>query len=252
MSCLCSPLLPTPSSPAHAAVFSGYLGIDPHSADDSFTADGYFRTGDLACVTDTGFLQIVDRAKDMLLVGGENVYSSEVERVLLSHPAIAEAAVVGVPDPVMGDQVRAVVVARRDESAPKEWEDAMTGDGRSEGAALSRSSVTAHCRARLAGFKCPVAVYEAGSLPKTASGKVKKGEVKEAVMRKMLEEEERRRKALERREEVRASKRLGDCLFPSCRSRLGDSVSDLSFACLRPSHPISHPMSYDAARAQSQ
>jgi long-chain acyl-CoA synthetase len=105
---------------------------------------------------------IVDRAKDMIITGGENVYSTEVEDVLYGHPDIAEAVVVGLPDPRWGEAVTAVVLSRRD-------------------AALDEASVIDHCRARLAAYKCPKSVRFVSELPKSAAGKPLKHELRRSL-----------------------------------------------------------------------
>lgn len=121
--------------------------------------DGWLDTGDLGHMDQEGFLFIVDRAKDMIISGGENVYSSEVEDILFSHPGIAEAAVVGLPDAKWGEVVTAVVVPRKESS-------------------LDESEVIAHCRSRLAAYKCPKSVKFVNGLPKSAAGKVLKHELR--------------------------------------------------------------------------
>jgi long-chain acyl-CoA synthetase len=120
---------------------------------------GWYRTGDLGYQDDGGFLYLVDRAKDMIVTGGENVYSTEVEEVLYRHPAVLEAAVFGVPDPVWGEAVHAVVVPR---------------------SAVTAEVLLAHCRASLAGYKLPKAVDLRGQpLPKSGAGKLLKRELRE-------------------------------------------------------------------------
>ncbi len=119
--------------------------------------DGWLKTGDLAVVDAEGFVTIVDRAKDMIITGGEKVYSTEVEHVLYAHPAVLEAAVFGVPDATWGESVRAAVVLRPDERA----------DGR-------EAELIAFCRERLAAYKCPRAVRFVDALPRTGSGKIAK------------------------------------------------------------------------------
>jgi len=136
-------------------VVAGYWG-DPVRTAETFD-DGWLRTGDLARIDD-GIVRIVDRAKDMINRGGENVYSVEVENALAEHPDVLEVAVVGVPDPVMGEKVGAVVLPRPGVST----EDLVP-------------SLFSFARDRLADFKCPqfVRVIE-GPLPRNAGGKVLK------------------------------------------------------------------------------
>ncbi|MEV8093649.1 class I adenylate-forming enzyme family protein [Kitasatospora sp. NPDC085879] len=140
-------------------VFLGYRG-DPEATAAAFTADGWFRTGDLARRAD-GEVYVVDRLKDVVIRGGENVYCGEVEGVLLSHPDIADAAVVGVPHPLLGEEVAAVVVAHA-------------------GAGPDAAEVRAHVAARLAAFKVPAhVVFRAGPLPRNPTGKVLKQELRQ-------------------------------------------------------------------------
>ena len=120
--------------------------------------DGWFRTGDLGYLDDEAYLYLVDRAKDMIVSGGENVYSTEVEEALYSHPAVLEAAVFGVPDEHWGEAVHAVVVLR----APVEPPD-----------------LVAHCHSRIAGYKVPKAIdIWSEPLPKSGAGKILKRELR--------------------------------------------------------------------------
>ncbi len=116
--------------------------------------DGWFHTGDGGLVDDEGYLQILDRRKDVIITGGENVSSIEVEDAIFSLPGVAEAAVIGVPDERWGEMVLALVV--RSDSG------------------LSERQVIDHCRGRLAGFKCPKRVEFVDQLPRTATGKLQK------------------------------------------------------------------------------
>jgi fatty-acyl-CoA synthase len=128
---------------------------DPDATAAAIDADGWFRTGDVGHLDADGFLYLTDRKKDMILSGGENIASSEVERVLFEMPAVADAAVIGLPDERWGEKPVAVVVL-----AP--------------GAALDHATLEAHCRAHLAGFKVPKALYIRDDLPRNPSGKVLK------------------------------------------------------------------------------
>jgi acyl-CoA synthetase (AMP-forming)/AMP-acid ligase II len=121
--------------------------------------DGWYRTGDLGRRDADGYYHIVDRVKDMIITGGENVYSVEVERTLAAHPEVAAVAVVGAPDPQWGEAVTAFVVL-----AP--------------GSALTESDLKAHCRSLIAGYKVPKSVYIEQALPQTASGKIQKSELR--------------------------------------------------------------------------
>ncbi|MCF8127933.1 MAG: long-chain-fatty-acid--CoA ligase [Deltaproteobacteria bacterium] len=119
--------------------------------------DGWLYTGDLAVMDAERYVNIVDRKKDMILTGGENVYSSEVENVLYTHPHVLEAAVIGVPDAHWGEAVKACVVLK-------------------EGCLVTEEEIIACCRKDLAGYKTPKSVDFLESLPKTGSGKIfKKG-----------------------------------------------------------------------------
>src|SRR6266478_689029 len=122
--------------------------------------DGWYRTGDLAKQDADGFFYIVDRATDLIIAGGENVYSAEVELALLKHPAIVMAAVIGIPDQNWGEKVTALVV-------PK------------PGMEISEGELQQHCRAYLAGYKVPKTVLFETSLPLTPSGKVQKAPLRE-------------------------------------------------------------------------
>lgn len=117
--------------------------------------DGWLRTGDLAVVDGEGYLTIVDRRKDMIITGGEKVYSTEVEHVLYRHSAVLEAAVYGAPDPIWGEAVVAAVVLRPETSATAE-------------------ELLAFCRDQLTAFKCPKRIEFRTELPKTGSGKIMK------------------------------------------------------------------------------
>jgi acyl-CoA synthetase (AMP-forming)/AMP-acid ligase II len=122
--------------------------------------DGWMHSGDMATVDEEGYIYIVDRKKDMIISGGENVYSTEVEDALYKHPAVLEAAVIGVPDERWGERVHAIVVLKSGLSA--------------EGQELSE-----FCRQHIAGYKIPRSVEFAESLPKTGSGKIQKGEIRQ-------------------------------------------------------------------------
>ncbi len=142
-------------------VFKGYWQ-DPAKTAASFHADGWFRSGDVGYLDEDGFLFLTDRKKDMIISGGENIASSEVERVLYALPEVSEAAVIGIPDPRWGETPVAVLVLR-------------------EGAALDLSAVQAHCRAHLAGFKVPKAIELRDALPRNPSGKVLKRVLREEL-----------------------------------------------------------------------
>jgi long-chain acyl-CoA synthetase len=120
--------------------------------------DGWFRTGDAGRMTDDGYLFIVDRLKDMIITGGENVYCAEVEAALRTHPQVAHAAVIGLPSERWGETVHAVVVPTP--GAP-------TGEAQAE-------ALQAWCRERLAGYKCPRSIAFRPEMPLSAAGKILK------------------------------------------------------------------------------
>ena len=133
-------------------VFRGYFE-DAQATARALTADGWLRTGDVAVVDEDGFLYLVDRAKDLIIVSGFNVYPAEVEEAILEHGAVAQAAVVGVEHPHTGEAVRAYVVLRA-------------------GQALDEDALIDHCRSRLARYKCPTKVLFVPQLPVGGTGKV--------------------------------------------------------------------------------
>jgi long-chain acyl-CoA synthetase len=132
-------------------VFGGYWQ-HPDDTQKAFT-NGWFRTGDVGIFDDDGYLFLVDRSRDMIIVSGFNVYPKEVENVLRDHPAVADCAVVGQPDPYSGERVKAYVVASPDGGV-------MTGD------------LVAFCRTRLAPYKVPSEVEVVADIPRNAAGKV--------------------------------------------------------------------------------
>lgn len=123
--------------------------------------DGWLYTGDLAVIDGDGFITLVDRKKDMIISGGENVYSTEVEQALYRHQDVLEAAVIGVPHEVWGETVAAIVV-------PK------------EGKTIDKEELIQFCREHLAGYKIPRLIYESEQLPRNASGKVLKYKLRES------------------------------------------------------------------------
>jgi len=139
-------------------VFAGYWR-EPELTSAALR-NGWLHTGDLARADDRGYLYIVDRKKDMIISGGFNVYPAEIETVLYQHPAVYEACVVGVPDPVWGESVKAVVVLR-------------------EGASAQANDLIQHCAERLADFKKPRSVDVVAELPKNANGKLSRKAVRE-------------------------------------------------------------------------
>ena len=137
---------------------AGYWG-KPEETAATIDADGWLRTGDAGYFDAQGYLYLHDRIKDMIVSGGENIYPAEVENVLLSHPAVADAAVIGIPDARWGETVKAIVVL-----AP--------------GAEIEEPALIAHCRARLAHYKCPTSIATTDALPRNPSGKILKRELR--------------------------------------------------------------------------
>lgn len=134
-------------------VFAGYWGL-PEATAEAFRG-GWFHTGDLGRIDTEGFITLVDRKKDMIITGGENVYPIEVEQVLYRHPAVREVAVVGVPDVRWGETPVATVALQ-------------------DGAEPTGEELIAYTRERLAHFKCPTRIEFVAELPRTATGKVRK------------------------------------------------------------------------------
>ena len=121
--------------------------------------DGWLFTGDMGYFDEDGYLFVVERKKDLIIRGGLNVYPKDVEEVIHKHPAVLEAAVVGVPDVRMGEEVCAYLVRR-------------------SGAQLSAAELIAHCQANLAKYKTPKYVEFVDNLPKTGLGKIQKKEIR--------------------------------------------------------------------------
>ena len=137
-------------------LMKGYLNR-PDATADAITEDGWFRTGDIGRVDEDGFIFVEDRLKDMIISGGENIYSIEVERVLAEHPAVMEVAVIGVPDDKWGEAVKAVV-ALEDSATPDE--------------------LIGWCQERLARYKCPRSIDVLEALPRNPTGKILKKDLR--------------------------------------------------------------------------
>jgi long-chain acyl-CoA synthetase len=133
-------------------VFAGYWN-DPEATRRAVDEDGWLHTGDVAIVDDDGYLFLVDRVKDVIIVSGFNVFPAEVEEVIAEHPAVAEVAVVGVPHPHSGEAVKAYVVER-------------------DGTSVEEDDIIHHCEAHLARYKCPQKVMFVDEIPQNAAGKV--------------------------------------------------------------------------------
>jgi long-chain acyl-CoA synthetase len=139
------------------AAMDGYLGQPEETA--AALVDGWFRTGDLARVSPDGFVSIAGRKKELILRGGYSVSPPEVEAALLAHPSVAEAAVVGIPDPALGEEIAAFVALH-------------------PGVRTSPDDLVAWCKTRVAGYKCPRVVTLVPALPRGATGKVLKAELR--------------------------------------------------------------------------
>ena len=143
-------------------MIKGYLNRSEATAES--IRDGWFRTGDIATIDEDGFVFIVDRAKDMVLRGGENVYCAEVEAAIYEHEAVAEAAVFGVPDDRLGEAVGAAIVLAR-------------------GADLDEAGLVDFLGEKLAKFKIPERVWFLDeALPRNANGKFVKRELRESLL----------------------------------------------------------------------
>jgi long-chain acyl-CoA synthetase len=138
-------------------VMAGYW-MKPEETAKVMTADGFLRTGDIARVDERGYVFIVDRKKDMIIVSGFNVYPNEIEDVVMSHPGVLEVGAVGVPDAKTGEAVK-IVVVRKDET-------------------LTEAEIIAHCRQYLTGYKTPRQVEFRATLPRTNVGKILRRELR--------------------------------------------------------------------------
>jgi long-chain acyl-CoA synthetase len=152
-----------PGTPGEIAIhsnriMSGYWKM-PNETTDTIK-DGWLYTGDVGIMDEDGYFYLVDRKKDMIISGGENIYSREVEDVIISHPAINEAVVIAVPDPHWGESVKALVILR-------------------EGMTCSEKEIIDFCKNRLSSYKKPKSVEFWNNFPKTATGKIKKSEIRE-------------------------------------------------------------------------
>lgn len=140
-------------------LFHGYWR-DPGATAEAFADGGWYRTGDVAMLSADRYLTIVDRAKDMIISGGENIYPAEVEAAVAEHPEVADVAVIGVPDATWGEAVHAVIIP-------------------AAGALSAPEDIIAWTRQRLAHFKCPKSAQFVTELPRTATGKVLKRQLRE-------------------------------------------------------------------------
>jgi long-chain acyl-CoA synthetase len=132
----------------------GYWGNE--EATKAAIRDGWLHTGDAARVDSDGFITVVDRIKDMIVTGGENVFSIEVENAVAAHAAVSQCAVIGIPDPKWGESVHAIVVLRPNMSA-------------------TEAELIDHCRPLIANYKCPRSIEFRSEMPMSAAGKIVKG-----------------------------------------------------------------------------
>jgi len=144
-------------------VVKGYWN-KPEATEETFVDGGWLRTGDIAKLDDEGFIFITDRAKDMIIRGGENIYSSEVEAALFEHPAVTDCAIFGIPHNVLGEEVAAVVLLK-------------------SGASATEKELQEHVRNRLAAFKVPVKIwFWEEELPRNPAGKILKRDIRDMVL----------------------------------------------------------------------
>jgi fatty-acyl-CoA synthase len=140
-------------------VMAGYY-LDPQATAEAFRG-GWFHSGDLGVMHPDGYIELRDRSKDVVISGGENISTIEVEQALMSHPAVLEAAVIGVPDDKWGERPKAFVLLRADHSAtPQE--------------------LIAHVRTKIASYKVPRDIVFTADLPKTSTGKIQKFVLRDA------------------------------------------------------------------------
>jgi acyl-CoA synthetase (AMP-forming)/AMP-acid ligase II len=139
-------------------LMKGFLG-KPEATAEVVREDGWFRTGDMGRVDDDGFVFVEDRIKDMIISGGENIYSPEIERVLAEHPSVMEVAIIGVPHDRWGETVKAVVSLKPDTAA-------------------TEADLIAYCREHLAAYKCPTSVDILEALPRNPTGKIMKRDLR--------------------------------------------------------------------------
>jgi long-chain acyl-CoA synthetase len=144
-------------------IMKGYWNAPDETA--NIFINGWMRTGDIGKMDEEGYFYVVDRSKDMILASGFNIYPREVEEVLYQHPAVAEAAVLGVPDSYRGETVAAVIVLKNGYTPSEE----------------TRAAIIAYCKKELTPYKVPKIVEFRESLPKTLVGKVLKRELRNTI-----------------------------------------------------------------------
>lgn len=144
------------------SIFRGYWNM-PEKTREEFTADGFFKTGDIGKTDKDGYISIIGRAKDLVISGGLNIYPKEIEEMLDAIPGVAESAVIGAPHPDFGEAVVAVVIRQKNE----------------QGIALSEAGIISSLKGELAGFKIPKRVYFTDDLPRNSMGKIQKKTLRE-------------------------------------------------------------------------
>ena len=144
-------------------IMAGYFN-DEEATAHAFRG-GWFHTGDLGVMHPNGYIQLMDRAKDVVVSGGENISTIEVEQAVISYPDVSDCAVIGVPDEKWGERPRAYVVLRP--------------EARGADQSAVEEAVVAHCRAHIAGYKVPRDVRILDELPRTSTGKVRKNELRD-------------------------------------------------------------------------
>jgi len=149
------------------SVMLGYFE-NPDATQDTLR-DGWLYTGDVGYRDHNGLIYLVDRKKDMIIRGGENIYSIEIENVILQHEAVDSCAVIGLPDAVMGEQVGAVIVCKDSQAKVDELDKVA-------------AEIKVRCRSRLAAFKVPEQIYFLPSLPQTATGKIQKRQLRQSIL----------------------------------------------------------------------
>ena len=142
-------------------IMPGYLN-NPEGTRAAFWEDGWFRSGDIGRFDPNGYLYIVDRLKDMIITGGENVYPKEVEDVLYARPEVEECAIIGLPDPEWGEKVTAFIVARPGEH-------------------IDPDALKAFLKSRISAFKVPKEFRAVSELPKSPAGKILKRQLRKEV-----------------------------------------------------------------------
>jgi len=132
---------------------------NPEATKETLRADGWLRTGDAGSVDEDGYAYIQDRIKDMIISGGENIYPAELENALMEHPDVSDVAVIGVPHEIWGETPKALVVLVKNATA-------------------SPDHLLEHCRSLIASYKCPKSVEFRDVIPRNASGKILKNELR--------------------------------------------------------------------------